>query len=255
MKVLILAGGYGTRLGKLGEMLPKPLLPLNEKVRVLDYIVHGLEEFFRQEDMVIVTNQKFAPVFRKWAREAGFQGRIVVEPHRSDEEKFGTIKGMRWALEAAGIDDDVLVIASDNVVYPFQEFLKNMLSLFDRRAAVVGAYEAGVEKIKKRFGNLEVVDGGRIVNFVEKPEEPISPYAAMAIYLFPRKFNGRNLVEVLDEYLEEGNPDAPGNFIAYLVKNGFPLYGNVFSGNWWDVGKVEDWQNAMKFFERIGEKF
>ena len=255
MKALILAGGYGTRLGKLGEMLPKPLLPLNEKMRVIDYIVKGLESFVSQEDMIIVTNEKFRGAFEKWARDNGFRGKIIAEPHRKNEEKFGTIKGMRWAIEAAKIEEDVLVIASDNVVYPFEEFLERMLSLFDSNRAVVGAYEAGIERIRKRFGNLKVVDGGKVVEFVEKPEDPISPYAAMAIYIFPRKLGEKSLLEVLDEYLENGNPDAPGHFIAYLVGKGYPLYGNIFSGKWWDVGKVEDWQSAMKFFESLREEF
>ncbi len=251
MKALILAGGYGTRLGALGEKLPKPLLPLSDRKKVLDHILEGLREFFDEEDMILVTNQKFVETFRKWAETEGFKGKIIVEPHRSDEEKFGTVKGMRWAIEAADIDDDLLVMASDNIIYPFRDFLRNMLSLFDGKSAVVGAYEAGVEKIRRRFGNIEIAEGYRITRFVEKPEEPISPYAAMAIYLFPKKLGNRQFLRVLDEYLSDGNPDAPGNFIAYLAESGFPLLGNVFAGKWWDVGKIEDWRSAMEFFKQL----
>ena len=67
MKAIILAGGYGTRLGKLGENLPKPLLPLTDDMTVLDNLLENVRSQIPEEDMVIVTNQKFEPTFREWA--------------------------------------------------------------------------------------------------------------------------------------------------------------------------------------------
>ncbi|HDR53718.1 MAG TPA: hypothetical protein ENN60_03580 [archaeon] len=251
MKAIILAGGYGTRLGKLGENLPKPLLPLTEDLTVIDNLLKNLRSRVAEKDIIIVTNTKFEETFRGWATSKGFQGQFVIEPHKTNEEKFGTIKGLAWTLQQATPDDDVLVLASDNVIHPFGDFLAFMERVFDGKSAVVGAFEAGEEKVRGRFGNLKVEEGGRVTAFVEKPDVPVSPYAAMAAYIFPRRFNGCNLLEVLQAYLEKGNPDAPGHFLAYLVKEQYPLMGCIFGGKWWDVGKVEDWESANRFFTEM----
>ena len=251
MKAVVLAGGYGVRLGKLGQDLPKPLLPLTEDMTVIDNLLKNLQSHVPEEDIVIVTNLKFEPAFRKWAGESNFKGRLVIEPHKSDNEKFGTIKGLAWTIQQASLDDDVLVLASDNVIHPFDEFLGFMTRVFDGKSAVVGAFEAGEDKIKGRFGNLAIAEGNRVTAFVEKPEVPVSPYASMAAYIFPKDINGTRMLDILHEYLKKGNPDAPGHFLAYLVREEYPLLGCIFGGRWWDVGKIEDWKSASHFFTEM----
>ena len=175
----------------------------------------------------------------------------MIEPHACDDKKFGTIKGLAWTIREARLEDDVMVLASDNVIHPFDEFLGFMTKIFDGKSAVVGAFEAGEEKIKGRFGNLKVESCGTVTDFVEKPEVPVSPYAAMAAYIFPRQAREQDLLDVLNTYLESGNPDAPGHFLAYLVKEQYPLMGCIFGGRWWDVGKIEDWKDANRFFTEM----
>ncbi|MBR9681428.1 MAG: NTP transferase domain-containing protein [Candidatus Altiarchaeota archaeon] len=251
MKAIILAGGYGIRLGKMGENLPKPLLPLTDEMTVIDNLLKNIRAQVPEEDIVIVTNTKFEPTFRTWAEEKQFKGSFVIEPHKTNDEKFGTIRGLAWTIQEAKLEDDVLVLASDNVIHPFDDFLKFMTRIFDGKSAVVGAFEMGEDKIKGRFGNLAIEDDHRVTAFVEKPEVPVSPYASMAAYIFPKKVGGVGMLEILHKYLEKGNPDAPGHFLAYLVKEEHPLLGCIFGGKWWDVGKIDDWKSANHFFTEM----
>ncbi len=247
MKAIIMAGGYGTRLGKLGEKLPKPLLEIKRGETALDRLVNSLRNKFREEDIIVVTNQKFYPVFEGWKKARGYKIKIIAEPHRANEEKFGTIGGLHWTLKTLNLNDDVLVVLGDNVFEPFSEFLEALLGVYENGRIVVGSYRVGEEKIRKRFGNLLVMDS-KVLKFIEKPEEPISPLAAIGIYIFPKETNGKRFVEVLEEYLEEGNPDAPGFLLQFLVSNGYEVHTAEFRGRWWDIGKIEDLEAARMYF-------
>ena len=83
------------------------------------------------------------------------------------------------------------------------------------------------------YGVVELDGDNRLVGFEEKPAEPKSNLAATASYLY-RAEN----IELLTQYLEEGNPpDAPGNFVAWLYSR-VPVYGYRFSGEWHDIGDL-----------------
>jgi glucose-1-phosphate thymidylyltransferase len=113
VKAIILAGGYATRLQPLTEDLSKCLLPVGGRPMV-DWILDSLRAVAEIDDVHLVTNHRFAPDFERWARTR--EGITVHDDGTtSNEDRLGAMGDVAFTLERAGVDDDVLVVAGDNL--------------------------------------------------------------------------------------------------------------------------------------------
>jgi glucose-1-phosphate thymidylyltransferase len=228
MRALILAAGYATRLYPLTQNVAKPLLPVAGRP-MIDYILDRIREA-DPDDVHVVTNSKFAPAFEEWA-----PAKVTVHDDgtASEDDRRGAIGDLQFVIEHAAIDDDLLVIAGDNL---FDYSLAEYLSWWRSKgvASAVALYEPGDRELLKQYAVVEIDEDERIVSFVEKPEEPQGTLAATATYLFHREH-----VKLVRTYLDEGNvPDQPGRFVEWLHRRA-PVYGYRFSGEWLDIGDKE----------------
>jgi glucose-1-phosphate thymidylyltransferase len=228
VKAVLLCAGYATRLRPLTENIPKPLLPVGGRP-MLDWIVDGVRG--ATDDVHVVTNARYADQFEAWA-----QGRPVAvhnDGTTTNEDRLGAIGDLRLTIERAGIDDDLLVIAGDNL---FDFSLAGYVSWWrgKGRASAVALYDVGDLRLASQYGVVELDEAERIVEFEEKPERPRSTLATTATYLFHREH-----VPLIGRYLDEGNPpDPPGRFIGWLLERE-PVYGYRFEGAWLDIGDLE----------------
>jgi glucose-1-phosphate thymidylyltransferase len=225
MKALILAAGYATRLRPLTDSVPKQLLPVGGRPMV-DWILDKLRETDARE-IHLVTNARFATSFEHWAEGTGI--RVHDDGTTTNDDRLGAIGDIGFV----GIEDDLLVIAGDNL---FDFSLRDFEAFWRERPGVscVAVHDVGDRELAKKYGIVEVDSKGRIRGFVEKPEDPVSTLAATATYLFAREH-----VRSIPTYLAEGNPyDQPGNFIAWLHRRA-PVYAYRFAGSWWDIGDRE----------------
>jgi glucose-1-phosphate thymidylyltransferase len=228
MKALILAAGYATRLRPLTNSVPKMLLPLAERP-MLDYLLDRIREVDELDEIHLVTNAQFAPVFRDWA-----PGDVIVHDDgtTSNEDRLGAIGDIAFTIERAGLEgEDLLVVAGDNLIgYSLPEFVDFWQ---EKGGSAIAVHEVADRSLLPQYGVVELDDDDRVVGLEEKPAEPKSDLAATAAYLY----RGADL-ELLPRYLEEGNaPDAPGNFAVWLHTRA-PLYGYRFSGEWHDIGDL-----------------
>ena len=228
MKALILAAGYATRLRPLTDSVPKMLLPLAERP-MLDYLLDRIREVREIEEIHLVTNAQFAPLFRDWAPD---DVTVHDDGTTSNEDRLGAIGDIALTIERAGLQGaDLLVVAGDNLIgYSLADF-----ATFRREkdGSAIAVHEVEDRELLPQYGIVELDEDDRVVSFEEKPAEPKSNLAATAAYLY----RGADL-ERLGEYLEEGNaPDAPGNFAAWLHQRA-PLYGYRISGEWHDIGDL-----------------
>ena len=115
MKCLILAAGYATRLYPLTENFPKPLLKVGEKA-ILDWLVDDLAADPEIDEFIVVTNHKFAEHFVRWGETKAQKITVVDDGTSTNETRLGAVKDIQFALEQAGVDDDVFVMAGDNVL-------------------------------------------------------------------------------------------------------------------------------------------
>ncbi|MBQ3372253.1 MAG: NTP transferase domain-containing protein, partial [Oscillospiraceae bacterium] len=111
MKCLILAAGYATRLYPLTENFPKPLLDVRGK-KILEWLIEDLGDL----EYVVVTNHRFAPIFREWADTRAEKITVVDDGTSTNETRLGAVCDMQFAIRQAGVEDDLLVLAGDNVL-------------------------------------------------------------------------------------------------------------------------------------------
>jgi len=242
VKAIILAGGYATRLQPLTDDLSKCLLPVGGKPMV-DWILDRIRDVGEIDEVHVVTNSRFARDFQHWAT---FKEGVTVHDDgtSSNDDRLGAVGDIVFTLERAGIDDDVLVIAGDNLFdYDLEDFVE-----FRRGkgvASAVAVHDVGDLRLASQYGIVEVAGDDRIVDFVEKPAEPPSTLAATATYIYHREH-----VPLVAQYLAEGNaPDQAGSFVAWLQARE-PVYAYWFKGDWLDIGDHEQLLAADNMLRR-----
>lgn len=243
MKALLLAAGYGTRLYPLTKDRPKPLLEVGS-TPILDLIVEKVEAVPQVDEIVLVSNDKFYDKFCQWAEEREFRLPVDVlnDGTTEDGTRLGAIGDIKFAVEEAEIDDDLLVLAGDNL---FDFALADMVETFERTGEnVIGVLEFEDESKLSKYGIVATDDDDQVTDFLEKPDEPPSNLVAMGMYLFP----GEKL-ELIDAYLESGgNPDEPGWYVTWLVEND-SVYAHRFEGLWFDIGDKDSLRKADRYLQ------
>jgi glucose-1-phosphate thymidylyltransferase len=229
VKALILAAGYATRLRPLTDSIAKQLLPIGGRP-MMDWVCDKLAEV--TADIHVVTNSRFAESFERWA--AGRRGVSVHDDGTtSNDDRLGAIGDIQFVLERTAADDDLLVIAGDNL---FDFSLADFVSFWRGKgvASAVAVYDCGDLELATHYGVVEVGEDDRLMGFEEKPSEPRSTLVATAGYLYHRQH-----LPLVQRYLAEGNPpDQPGRLVAWLYPRE-PVYAYRFAGAWFDIGSPE----------------
>jgi glucose-1-phosphate thymidylyltransferase len=236
MDAIVLAGGYATRLWPITKHRPKMFLPVGG-ADVIDRIFDELETDDRIEDVYVSTNERFAPEFERHIAESEFtKPRLSVEETTDEDEKFGVVGALAQLVEREDIDDDLLVIAGDNLIsFSLSDFVDEFES---RGAPTIAAYDVGSKERASSYGLVEL-DGDQVVDFQEKPDEPNSTLVSIACYAFPAE------ALAFDEYLAgDNNPDEPGWFVQWLQATR-AVYAYTFDGAWFDIGTPESYLETV----------
>ncbi|WP_136715900.1 sugar phosphate nucleotidyltransferase [Halorientalis salina] len=236
MDAVVLAGGYATRLWPVTKHRPKMLLPVGETT-VIDRILTELEGDDRIEDVYVSTNERFAADFEAHVEEQGYEKpRLSIEETTEEDEKFGVVGALGQLVDREGIDDDLLVIAGDNLMgFDVSDFLDYFT---EKGTPTLAAYDVGTREKAKSYGLVEL-DGERVVDFQEKPEEPNSTLVSIACYAFPEESIR------FSEYLDgDNNPDEPGWFIQWLQSRE-DVHAFTFDDAWYDIGTPESYLEAV----------
>jgi glucose-1-phosphate thymidylyltransferase len=248
MKVIILGAGYATRLYPLTLTQPKPLLPVAGKPMV-DYVLDNLAPIEGIEHVYVVTNAKFAPHFQAWAKERGVHRpklsfNIVNDGSTDDSNKLGAIGDLHLVLEREKIDDDIIVVAGDNL---FSQSLEDFgRCCRQKNAPVLGIFDVHDLEAVKKYNDIRVDPSGRIVQFEEKPKEPRGTLIAIALYYYPRAS-----LPLIRQYIAEGNnPDQPGRLVQWLYPR-TPFYTWQVPGLWFDIGSKETLEEANRIFAKL----
>ncbi|MHB9288316.1 sugar phosphate nucleotidyltransferase [Halobacteriales archaeon Cl-PHB] len=237
MKAVVLAGGYATRLWPVTRHRPKMLLPVGEST-VIDRILEELEADGRIDEVFVSTNERFADDFQAHVAEMGLaKPRLSVEDTTDEDEKFGVVGALAQLVDREGIaDEDLLVIAGDNLIsFDVSDFL----DFFETKAApTLAAYDVGSREKAKSYGLVDL-EGDRVVEFQEKPDDPPSTLVSIACYAFPAE------AVRFGEYLEGGNnPDEPGWYLQWL-QGQTDVHAFTFDGAWYDIGTPESYLEAV----------
>ncbi len=244
MKAIILAAGYATRLYPLTINKPKALLTINEKP-IINYIVEQINTIDVVDEIYVVTNHKFIDSFADWQNEIESRAKITVldDGTTSEQDRKGAIGDIAFVIEKMNINDELLVVAGDNFfTYP----LKNYYDFYkqkDKDCVCVKVWND--EKTLRNFGIALLDQNNKVLDIEEKPENPKSNTVVFAMYLYQK-----DTIPLFEKYLSQGNnPDAPGNFPAWLYKQK-EVYAYTFKGECYDIGTPESYQEVQALFQK-----
>ncbi len=244
MKAIILAAGYATRLYPLTINKPKALLTINEKP-IINYIVEQINTIDVVNEIYVVTNHKFIDSFADWQNEIESRAKITVldDGTTSEQDRKGAIGDIAFVIQKMNINDELLVVAGDNFfTYP----LKNYYDFYkqkDKDCVCVKVWND--EKTLRNFGIALLDQNNKVLDIEEKPENPKSNTVVFAMYLYQK-----DTIPLFEKYLSQGNnPDAPGNFPAWLYKQK-EVYAYTFKGECYDIGTPESYQEVQALFQK-----
>jgi len=243
MKCLILAAGYATRLYPLTENFPKPLLKVQNKT-ILDWLVDDIDRSGLVDTYVVISNHKFAHHFETWAKTKKQKILVVDDGTASNETRLGAVKDIQFAIEKLNLDDDMLVIAGDNLLdfslSGFAQYAKEK-----KTSCIMRYYEPDEQKLKK-CGVVSVDETDRILNMAEKPQKPESHWCCPPFYYYTKA--DAKLVKI---GIEAGcGTDAPGSYIAWLCSQ-TTVYAMEMPGHRYDIGNLESYENVQKTYQGV----
>ena len=240
MKVLILAAGYATRLSPWTLANPKPLLKVGGEP-ILDRILDKVAQVKGVSEAYIVVNNKFFENFKSWLEGSAHRGKpsLINDGTDSNETRLGAMKDIELVIDQKAIDDDLLVIAADNL---FDFDLASFLAFTQkhRDGAAVALYDIKDLDAAKRYGVVKIDEDSRVVNFQEKPPKPESTLVSTGVYYFPKD----TLASIKEYNTKPGlNLDAPGYYISWLAAMN-KVYGFTFREPWYDIGDIETYKKV-----------
>lgn len=237
-EALILAGGFGVRLTDVHNG-SKGFLDVEGGMIVVQ-LIEGLER--AGLEIVILSNERDYGEYQELLEDRDWTGvRLVSNKVEEKVNSPGAIPDLAHGLKEIEKSKDVLVLPCDTVLrgtLDLGSFVK--MAKKNQGVTVVGRRESR-DKIRGTWGNLAVDDEGRVTEFVEKPEEPISDLAAAAIYYIPA--SERQYVEEMAELVVEGkeNGENPGRLVPFLLKKKErKVFVFVVDAGMVDVGTPED---------------
>lgn len=239
MKCLILAAGYATRLYPLTENFPKPLLAVGKK-NILERLMDGLEGIGIDE-FIVISNHKFTGHFSLWAQNRQ-DVTIVDDGTCTNEERLGAVRDIEFAVKKLGIDEDILVMAGDNVLdFPLSAFVEFAVS---KGTSCVMCHEERDLTKKQKTAIITIDNKNLITSYEEKPVVPKGELAVPPFYYYKAEDIRR-----IPEALAAGcNSDAPGSFAAWLSGQ-VPMHAYIMPGKRYDIGDMESYKSVQKIFE------
>ena len=243
MKCLILAAGYATRLYPLTENYPKPLLKVGDKT-ILDWLIDDIDGAGLVDEYVVISNHKFAAHFEDWAKTKEQKITVVDDGTSSNETRLGAVKDIQFAIDTLSLDDDMLVIAGDNVLdFSLTKFVSYAK---EKGTSCIMRYYEETEKKLQKCGVVCVDADDLITNMEEKPESPKSHWCCPPFYYYTRE--DAKLVKV---GIDGGcGVDAPGSYIAWLCTQ-TKVHAMEMPGKRYDIGNLESYAKVQEEYKGI----
>jgi len=232
MQAVILAGGQGMRLRPYAKILPKPLLPVCD-MPIMEILIRQLR-FYGIKDIVITVGhlsnliQAYFGNGKRWG---------VNIAYFKEERPLGTLGSLPYI---EGLEENFLVSNGD--ILTDLDFRKLMSYHMQKKSVTT------VSTIRRDyrvdFGVIELGSGKQIIGFDQKP---LLRYdVSMGIYVFNR--------EMLQYFPDEG-PFGFDELMYALLAENESIFSYVYSGYWRDLGRADDYEEAVDDFEMERERF
>ena len=246
MKVYLLVAGYATRLHPLTLGRPKALLEIGGRP-MLSHLLDRIRVLEGLREVVVVSNHRFVGSFEAWcaAADCPVPIRCLDDGSTTDSDKLGAIGDLAFALreDPPRAGEPVVAIAGDNWLGFDLEPAQQAYTRAGGETTLLVRELDRVPPGPSPYNEVTLDGAGRVTRFREKPDDPATSIAAIALYFF-----APGIEERIATYLSAGgNPDAPGYFIEWLVRRE-AVHAHRFEGDWMDIGSVEALARARERF-------
>ena len=236
MKNIVLAAGYATRLYPVTQNFPKPLLEIGG-ISILDRLIEDIDRLEEIDQHLIVSNHKYLPHFERWAANSRYTKKIKIidDGTETNETRLGAIRDLLLAIEVGQLEDDLLVIAADNVItFSFRGFIDFFK---EKQTSLIMTYNEPQIEALRRTGVITMDKDNKVLEMMEKPETPPSHFAVPPFYIYKKSD-----IKMIQTCIEEGcHTDAPGNLVkAMLGKTIFHAW--QMPGKRIDIGTLETYE-------------
>lgn len=244
MKNIVIAAGYATRLGALTANYPKPLLKIGEK-SILERMLDDIDQIPDITEHVIISNHKFAHHFEEWKAQMHYTKPITIidDMTETNDTRLGAVCDLLYAMDKLSIDDDMLVVAADNLLFfTFADFVKFAR---EKDSSCIICHEQKELSKLQRTGVVVLDDNNKVLNMEEKPQEPKSTWAVPPFYIYLKKD-----LDLVRHSVENGcGKDAPGNLAHYLcdhtTMHAWPMAGTGENLRF-DIGSLDTYKEACE---------
>jgi NDP-mannose synthase len=231
-RAVILAGGKGTRLAPYTTVLPKPLMPIGDRA-ILDVVVrqlasHGYKRLTFAVGYLAHLVQAVFGDGEAWG--------VSIEYHE-EEQPLGTagplalVGGLDGTFLA--MNGDVLTTLDYGELFELHRRAGNAMTIATHRRTVRTEY--GVLHVDGSHGGTD-----RVTGYEEKPE--LEYTVSMGVYVLePRAL----------ELIPAGERFDIPDLVLALLEAGEPVGSHLFEGYWLDIGRHDDYEQALADYEQI----
>ena len=236
MKCLILAAGYATRLYPLTENFPKPLLTVGEKT-ILDWLVDDIDVSRLIDEYIVISNHKFFDHFNALAKTKKQHVTVVDDGTETNETRLGAVKDIQFTLEKLNIDDDMLIIAGDNLLdFSLVKFIE--YAKVKNTSCIMRYYEPDRKKLLKS-GVVTILEDDKVLEMTEKSTSPATHWCCPPFYYYIAED-----ARLVQQGIDSGcGTDAPGSYIAWLCTQ-TTVYAMEMPGKRYDIGNLESYEKV-----------
>ncbi|MDE7349736.1 MAG: nucleotidyltransferase family protein, partial [Muribaculaceae bacterium] len=196
------------------------------------------------DEHIIVTNHRFAHIFEEWKANSHYKKPITIidDGTTDNDNRLGAVRDLLLALEQRAVDDDIMVLAADNILdFPMQGFVDYFK---EKGTSVIMCHHEPELRKLQRTGVIAVDGDMKVLEMQEKPAEPVSNWAVPPFYIYSRKD-----LPLIRECMEHGcGFDAPGNLAHYLVGE-TTLHAWPMAGSRFDIGSMDSYREAQELFK------
>ncbi|MBR3107143.1 MAG: NTP transferase domain-containing protein [Clostridia bacterium] len=243
MKCLILAAGYATRLYPLTENFPKPLLKVGEKT-ILDWLVDDIDTADAVDQYIVISNHRFARHFQDWAESRSLPITVVDDGTSTNETRLGAVYDIQFAIEKLKLNDDLLVIAGDNVLdFSLTRFIGYAQE--KKTSCVMRYYEADEKRLTKS-GVAELGENDVLIALEEKPAQPKSHWCTPPFYFYM----AADAAKIKQAIADGCGTDAPGSLVSWMCRHA-ALHSMEMPGSRYDIGSLESYERVKEIYRGI----